>query len=120
MKKEQKKMIGGVVALILAVVTVTAAAIAVSVKNKNDNNPTTDETDPVVVDPITPSKPIESVEDEHKNQDETTDPKVEVEEESAPEIELDIAEKEIETGRKDEPGIVGDVVIQPGVKGDNE
>lgn len=115
------KTVIGVIAVLL---TVALVVVGVVMANRKKDIPDTDTpavtepdgTEPTVPDvparPDTPTEPTAPTDPE--------DPDGEEEPEGEPDVTVDVGDKKQDSDRREEPGIEGEVIVAPGVKGEDE
>lgn len=123
------KTVIGVIAVLLAVALVV---VGIVMANRKKDIPDTDTpavtepdgTEPTVPDvPDRPDIPTEPTEPTKPEPPEPTDPEDsdgEEEPEGEPDVTVDVGDKKQVSGRWEEPGIEGEVIVAPGVKGEDE
>lgn len=115
------KTVIGVIAVLLAVALVVVGVVMANRKKDIPDTDTpavteSDGTEPTVPDvpdrPDIPTEPTEPTDPE--------DPDGEEEPEGEPDVTVDVEGKKQDSDRREEPGIEGEVIVAPGVKGEDE
>ena len=118
------KTVIGVIAVLLAVALVVVGVVMANRKKDIPDTDTpavteSDGTEPTV--PDVPDRP--DIPTEPKEPTEPTDPEDpdgEEEPEGEPDVTVDVEGKKQDSDRREEPGIEGEVIVAPGVKGEDE
>ena len=120
------KTVIGVIAVLLAVALVV---VGVVMANRKKDIPDTDTpavtepdgTEPTVPEvPDRPDIPTEPTEPTKPEPTDPEDPDGEEEPEGEPDVTVDVEGKKQDSDRREEPGIEDEVIVAPGVKGENE
>lgn len=118
------KTVIGVIAVLLAVALVVVGVVMANRKKDIPDTDTpavteSDGTEPTVPDvPDRPDIPTEPTEPTEPTDPE--DPDGEEEPEGEPDVTVDVEGKKQDSDRREEPGIEGEVIVAPGVKGEDE
>lgn len=120
------KTVIGVIAVVLAVALVV---VGIVMANRKKDIPDTDTpavtepdgTEPTVPDvPDRPDVPTEPTKPEPSTPTDPEDPDGEEEPEGEPDVTVDVGDKKQDSDRREELGIEGEVIVAPGVKGEDE
>ena len=120
------KTVIGVIAVLLAVALVV---VGIVMANRKKDIPDTDTpavtepdgTEPTVPDvPDRPDIPTEPTKPEPPTPTDPEDPDGAEAPEGAPDVPLAVGDKQLAFDRREEPGIEGEVIVAPGVKGEDE
>ena len=120
------KTVIGVLAVLLAVALVV---VGIVMANRKKDIPDTDtpavtepdRTEPTVPEvPDRPDIPTEPTKPEPPAPTDPEDPDGEEEPEGEPDVTVDVGDRKQDSGRREEPGIKGEVIVAPGVKGEDE
>lgn len=123
------KTVIGVIAVLLAIALVV---VGIVMANRKKDIPDTDTpavtepdgTEPTIPDvpdrPDTPTEPTEPTEPTKPEPTDPEDPDGEEEPEGEPDVTVDVEGKKQDSDRREEPGIEGEVIVAPGVKGEDE
>lgn len=120
------KTVIGVIAVLLAIALVV---VGIVMANRKKDIPDTDApavtepdgTEPTVPDvPDSPDIPTEPTKPEPSAPTDPEDPDGEEEPEGEPDVTVDVGDKKQDSGRREEPGIEGEVIVARGVKGEDE
>ena len=118
------KTVIGVIAVLLAVALVV---VGIVMANRKKDIPDTDTpavtepdgTEPTVPDvPDRPDTPTEPTKPEPPAPTDPEDPDGEEEPEGEPDVTVDVGDRKQDSNRREEPGIKGEVIVAPGVKGE--
>ena len=112
------KTVIGVIAVLLAVALVV---VGIVMANRKKDIPDTDT--PAVTESDgtdTPTEPTEPTEPTKPAPTDPEDPDGEEEPEGEPDVTMDVGDKKQDSDRREEPGIDGEVIVAPGVKGEDE
>lgn len=117
------KTVIGVIAVLLAVALVV---VGVVMANRKKGIPDTDTpavtepdgTEPTV--PDVPDRPDTPTEPTKPAPTDPEDPDGEEEPEGEPDVTVDVGDRKQDSDRREEPGIKGEVIVAPGVKGEDE
>lgn len=126
------KTVIGVIAVLLSVALVVVGVVMANRKKGIPDTDTpavtepdgTESTVPDVPDrpdiPTEPTEPTEPTKPEPPTPTDPEDPDGEEEPEGEPDVTVDVGDRKQDSGRREEPGIEGEVIVAPGVKGEDE
>ena len=120
------KTVIGVIAVLLAVALVVVGIVMANRKKDITDTDTPavtepDGTEPTVPDvPDRPDTPTEPTKPELPTPTDPEDPDGEEEPEGEPDVTVDVGDKKQDADRREEHGIEGEVIVAPGVKGEDE